>query len=54
MNHKKFEYIKVLCGSLMYDDHMNEKGKEGWEMVGCMNIDDKMTPYIYIFKREKF
>lgn len=52
MSHKKFEYMKVSTSSQMYDDNMNEYGKEGWELVGCMVIDDIITPYVYIFKRE--
>lgn len=46
---KKFEYITVSCIFLLRDFELNSKGKEGWELCGCIHILGK---YVYYFKRE--
>jgi hypothetical protein len=54
MNTQKWEYNVLSEDGYVGWLELNELGKDGWELVACMNIQNDYHPYKqYIFKRPK-
>ena len=39
---KKFEYITVSSVLGLYDFELQSKGKEGWELCGCVDFSEDL------------
>lgn len=49
---KKFEYRKFESSGPMSLSMMNALGEDGWELVSEHKIDNDLTPWVQIFKKE--
>lgn len=48
-----FEYKVSQRNRVMGSVTMNEFGKEGWELISVITLEDGLYPFVYTFKREK-
>ena len=49
----EWKYTTLYLTAPISEHHLEQMGKQGWELTGCIPQDKLVTRYIYYFKMPK-